>query len=153
MYIITNLFGGKRMRTLYITFVLMSSLVFVLAACGGRDEPEPSAVPTAAAANPAQAAATSGDPTKGEQLYIASCVACHGADAKGVPALGKSLHPSDSEFVRVSSDEELIEFIKVGRQPDHPLNTTGVAMPPKGGNPALSEEGIHDIVAWMRTLE
>lgn len=141
------------MRKVVTILVLMLSLVLVLAACGGGDEPEPGAAPTTAAANPAQPAAATGDPVKGEQLYIASCVACHGADAKGVPALGKSLHPSDSEFVRVSSDEELIEFIKVGRQPDHPLNTTGVAMPPKGGNPALSEEGIHDIVAWMRTLE
>jgi cytochrome c5 len=139
------------MRTFVITSVLLLSLVLVLAACGGGDNPEASApAPTAAQAQPATVA---GDPVKGEQLYIASCVACHGADAKGVPALGKSLHPSDSEFVRVSSDEELFEFIKVGRQPDHPLNTTGVAMPPKGGNPALSEEGIHDIVAWMRTLE
>jgi cytochrome c5 len=139
------------MRTFVITSVLLLSLVLVLAACGGGDEPEASApAPAAAQAQPATVA---GDPAKGEQLYIASCVACHGADAKGVPALGKSLHPSDSEFVRVSSDEELFEFIKVGRQPDHPLNTTGVAMPPKGGNPALSEEGIHDIVAWMRTLE
>jgi cytochrome c5 len=33
-----------------------------------------------------------------------------------------------------------------------PLNTTGVAMPPKGGNPAMSEQDIADIVAYMRTI-
>jgi disulfide bond formation protein DsbB len=84
---------------------------------------------------------------------MASCIACHGADAKGVQGLGKSLHPSDSEFVSQNSDEELVEFIKVGRQPGEPGNTTGVAMPPKGGNPAISDEDLYDIVAWMRTLD
>ena len=53
----------------------------------------------------------------------------------------------------MQSDPELIEFIKVGRQPDHPLNTTGVAMPPKGGSPALSDSDIVDIVAYIRTLD
>jgi mono/diheme cytochrome c family protein len=28
-----------------------------------------------------------------------------------------------------------------------------VAMPPKGGNPALSEEDLADVVAYLRTLE
>jgi disulfide bond formation protein DsbB len=67
--------------------------------------------------------------------------------------LGKSLHPGDSEFVLSKSDEELVEFIKVGRQPDDPLNTTGIAMPPKGGNPAISDSDLYDIVAWIRTLK
>ena len=34
-----------------------------------------------------------------------------------------------------------------------PANTTGVAMPPKGGNPALKEADLADIVAYLRTLE
>jgi hypothetical protein len=67
--------------------------------------------------------------------------------------IGTHLPLIHGEFIRESSDEEMVEFIKVGRQPDHPLNTTGVAMPPKGGNPAFSDEGIYDIVAWMRTLD
>jgi hypothetical protein len=56
-------------------------------------------------------------------------------------------------MVRTDTDEELVEFIKLGRQPDHPDNTTGVAMPPKGGNPAISDADLYDIVAWIRTLQ
>jgi disulfide bond formation protein DsbB len=139
-------------RTLFV--VLMLSFVFILAACGGKDEPEAAGnSAAAAAANDAQPAAVEGDPAHGEELYMASCVACHGPDAKGMPSLGKSLHPSDSEFVKAKSNTELVEFIKVGRQPDDPLNTTGVAMPPKGGNPAISDADLYDVVAWIRTLQ
>lgn len=138
------------MRKVGTILVLMLSLILVLAACGGEDDPAASAAAPAAQAQPA---AVAGDPAHGEELFMSTCIACHGADAKGVQGLGKSLHPSDSEFIRSSSDEKLIEFIKVGRQPGDPGNTTGVAMPPKGGNPAISEADIHDIVAWIRTLE
>ncbi|MCA9797776.1 MAG: cytochrome c, partial [Candidatus Eremiobacteraeota bacterium] len=105
------------------------------------------------AENAATENTAAGNPANGEKLYMSSCVACHGADAKGVPSLGKSLHPSDSAFVHEHSDADLVEFIKVGRQPGEPLNTTGVAMPPKGGNPAISDAELYDIVAWIRTLD
>jgi cytochrome c5 len=143
------------MRKFTILTLLIVAFTLALAACGGNDEPQTTnqAGQTAANSGAAESAAVVGDPARGQTLYMSSCVACHGADATGVAGLGRSLHPSDSEFVRENSDEELVEFIKVGRQPDHPLNITGVAMPPKGGNPALSDEGIYDIVAWMRTLE
>jgi disulfide bond formation protein DsbB len=34
-----------------------------------------------------------------------------------------------------------------------PLNTTGIAMPPKGGNPALTDGQIVDIVAYLRSIQ
>ena len=46
----------------------------------------------------------------------------------------------------------MLEFVKVGRPTGDPLNTTGVDMPPKGGNPALSEEDLYDIVAYIRAI-
>lgn len=46
----------------------------------------------------------------------------------------------------------MVAFLKVGRDPSDPLNTTGVAMPPKGGNPALSDQDLLDIVAFVRTI-
>jgi cytochrome c5 len=144
------------MRKFTVLTVLVVALTLAIAACGGSDEPQTTNPPASQAAadnNVTALSATAGDPEHGETLYMSSCVACHGPDGSGVVGLGKSLHPNDSELVRESSDEELAEFIKVGRQPDHPLNTTGIAMPPKGGNPALSDEGIYDIIAWMRTLD
>ena len=141
------------MRKEYFFTVLIVVFVIVLNACGGKDEESKA---NAASSEPQAAepvAAVEGDPVAGEAIYQSTCVACHGPDAKGVQGLGKSLHPSDSEFIQEKSNEELVAFIKQGRQPDDPLNTTGVAMPPKGGNPALSDEDIQNVVAYMRTLE
>lgn len=91
------------------------------------------------------------DPEKGKQLFLQVCAACHGPDAKGLPHLGKDL--TTSKFVASKTDKELLDFVKVGRSPSDPLNTTGVAMPPKGGNPALSDEDILNIISYIRTLQ
>jgi len=124
------------------TFLPISALLLVLAlavtACGGAPtEPPPPPAPA-------------GDPVKGEELFV-TCAACHGPKGEGVAGLGKNM--TTSEFIAGKSDDELVEFIKVGRAPDDPLNTTGVAMLPKGGNPALSDEDLYDIVAYIRTLQ
>ena len=65
--------------------------------------------------------------------------------------LGKDM--TTSEFIAGKTDAELLEFVMVGRPPDDPLNTTGVLMPPKGGNPALSDEDLVDIIAFVRSLQ
>ncbi len=131
--------------------VVLFFLLLALAACGGND-PEPTATP-APAKPTAAVVAVVGDATAGETVYMGTCIACHGPDAKGVTGLGKSLHAADSEFVRGKSDDELVAFILVGRTPDDPLNTTGVGMPAKGGNPAITEQQLHDVVAYVRTLK
>jgi len=46
----------------------------------------------------------------------------------------------------------LIGFIKSGRPIWDAANTTGLDMPPKGGNPALSDEDLRKIVAYIRAL-
>ncbi len=86
----------------------------------------------------------------GRALYMQTCPACHGPDAKGLPGLGKDM--TTSEFIKAKSDGELVEFIKAGRAPDDPLNTTGVPMPPKGANPALTDADILAIVKFIRSL-
>lgn len=92
----------------------------------------------------------SGDAAHGQQIFVATCATCHGADGKGVKGLGKSLSPS--EFVRKSSDTDLVLMIARGREPGDPQNTTGIAMPPNGGNAALTEKDLRDVVAYLRTL-
>ena len=139
---------GKR----WILAVSLVILVGLLAACGGGGAQEPSApapsqpTPTAAAAAPAK-----GDPAAGEKLYASTCAACHGPDARGLPNLGKDL--VDSDFVKGLSDQELLAFIKKGRPTSDPANTTGVDMPPKGGNPSLTDQQILDIIAYIRSLQ
>ncbi|MBL9120627.1 MAG: c-type cytochrome [Phycisphaerae bacterium] len=87
----------------------------------------------------------------GNKLYHSLCVACHGKGGVGMPNNGKAL--VDNEFVRSLDDDGLLAFVKQGRSPSDPKNTTGIQMPPKGGNPALSDDDILDIIAYLRTLQ
>jgi disulfide bond formation protein DsbB len=58
-----------------------------------------------------------------------------------------------SEFIAGQTDEELVAFVKTGRPASHPLNTTGIDMPPRGGNPALTDADIYDIVAYIHSIQ
>lgn len=86
----------------------------------------------------------------GHDAFVASCSACHGARGEGLDGLGKALAGSD--FIMSKSDPELIAFIKTGRPIWDPDNTSGLDMPPRGGNPALSDEQLESIVKYIRTL-
>jgi len=146
----------QMMRKMFFQPIILAlclmALLLTLAACGGSS-PEPTATPVPPTATPEPVAAVVGDPAVGAKVYQTTCVACHGPDAKGVQGLGKTLHPSESEFVTTKTDEEMVEYIKVGRRIDDPLNTTGIDMPPKGGNPAMTEEDMFNVVAFIRTLQ
>ena len=120
----------------------------LLIVCGSTAS---AARPTAAAPGDAPAANLTGEPARGRQAFAETCAACHGSDARGRPHLGKDL--TASEFAIGLSDAELIEFIKAGRPAGDPLNTTGVPMPPRGGNPSLTDQDLADIVAYLCTLE
>ena len=122
---------------------ILLALALALVACGGGD----TADETAGDAE----AVSAGDPVAGEELYNQVCIACHGPEGEGIEGLGKPF--PESEFIRTHSDQELLEFIKQGRPVSDPENTTGVDMPPKGGNPALTDAEILDIIAYIRTLQ
>lgn len=87
----------------------------------------------------------------GDRLFHSTCVACHGRGGEGVAGNGKAL--KGNAFVVSLDDDGLFEFITKGRGPTDAANTTGIQMPPKGGNPALSEDDILDIIAYLRTLQ
>ena len=87
----------------------------------------------------------------GSKLYANTCIACHGAGGVGIKGNGKAL--AANEFIASLDDDSLLAFIQKGRDPSDPKNTTGVGMPPKGGNPALSEDDLLDIIAYLRTLQ
>jgi disulfide bond formation protein DsbB len=91
------------------------------------------------------------DARQGESAYLVACIACHGPAGEGIAGLGKPL--ADSDFIAGLTDEELLAFIVVGRPTTDPENTSGIAMPPRGGRPNLSDADIRDIVAYLMTLQ
>lgn len=54
--------------------------------------------------------------------------------------------------MKQQDDAALIAFIKQGRPADDPLNESGYAMVPLGGNPTLTYEDVVDVVAYIRQL-
>lgn len=95
--------------------------------------------------------ARSVDADNGRRLFLGTCVSCHGARGEGLPGQGKALIAN--EFIGGLDDAKLLNFVKVGRQPWDSLNTTKVQMPPRGGNPMLSDDDLRDIVSFLRTLQ
>jgi len=87
----------------------------------------------------------------GYDLFVSSCAACHGQGAEGIEDQGLPL--VSSGFIRGTSDEELISFIKRGRPMWDASNTTGLDMPPKGGNPAITDEQLQTIIDYIRALQ
>ena len=125
-------------------------LVLALTACGGGGDSAPSGGSASSAAQEEAMPVSLGDAAAGKEQYDMICIACHGPGGEGIEGLGKPF--TTSEFLREKSDEEMVEFVKTGRPSSDPLNTTGIDMPPKGGNPALTDEQISDIIAYVRTL-
>jgi disulfide bond formation protein DsbB len=87
----------------------------------------------------------------GYDLFIASCTACHGRGGEGIE--GQGLPLVTSGFVRGTSDQDLIGFIKRGRPMWDASNTTGLDMPPKGGNPAITDAQLQTIIDYIRALQ
>jgi len=80
----------------------------------------------------------------GKEVYDTTCIACHGADGSGpipgVPNFNKKKG-------RLSkSDEDLLNHITHGFQSPG----SSMAMPPKGGNPNLTEKNIKDTLKYLR---
>jgi mono/diheme cytochrome c family protein len=158
--------GGLELKKNNIVVGVLVFLVAVIASCGGSSDGNDqatsasgsSAEPTPVKAATAVPTATSEPATSSNADTVAlgkkefgTCAGCHGADATGVTGLGKNLVGSD--FITDISDDDLATFIKVGRSSSDPANTTGIDMPPKGGNPALNDEKLDAIVAYIRSLQ
>jgi len=86
----------------------------------------------------------------GRDLFVSSCSACHGPNGEGMEGIGKPF--TTSQFVKDSTDKEIITLIKMGRPIWDAANTTGVDMPPKGGNPAITDDELNDIITYIRSI-
>ena len=134
----------RTLRILVVPIAMLFALGGIVTACGGSEEGATKGDNTAQGSG-------GGGSADGKELYAGTCASCHGPDAKGLDGLGKDL--TTSEFAIDMSDDDLVTFIKQGRPASDPANTTGVDMPAKGGNPALTDDDLHSIVTYLRTLE
>ncbi len=126
--------------------LLIGVLVLTAGACGGSDS-DSSGDSTASTAPVVIGPA---DVDNGLAVFESTCRACHGPGGEGITGLGKPM--PGSPFITEQSDAALISFLKEGRDAGHPDNTTGVDMPPLGGNNKLTEQDLVDVVAYMRSL-
>ncbi|KJK15815.1 cytochrome-c oxidase, cbb3-type subunit III [Pseudomonas sp. NPDC087612] len=60
------------------------------------------------------------DPANGEKLFAANCVACHGPQGKGTPAMGAPDLTHPTAFIYGSSFAQLQQTIRYGRQGQMP---------------------------------
>ena len=76
----------------------------------------------------------SGDSARGEELYKASCVVCHGPQAKG------GIGPRLANNPVLLNDQAFWKIVYEGKH----------VMPPLKGT--VSEQQMADILAWLQTL-
>jgi disulfide bond formation protein DsbB len=127
-------------KTIFFLMAVMVLALMLVACGGGGDEAD----------STDSGSESTGDVVAGEALFQGKCASCHGVDAKGLPNLGKDM--TTSAFIKSLSDNELLAFIKTGRSVSDSENTTGVDMPPRGGNPDLDDGELLDIIAFIRTI-
>ena len=80
----------------------------------------------------------------GREIYQQTCVACHGADGRGVVPGAPDLTRPDGRLSK--SDSALMNSLLNGlRSPGSPM-----AMPARGGNPDLSDEDMKRVLRYLR---
>lgn len=84
-----------------------------------------------------------GQPEAGGKIYQGTCIACHGPDGKGLIPGAPNFTTSDGPLVK--DNQLLLQHVRDGFQ----RPGTPIAMPPKGGNPALTEQDLKDVIAYL----
>nr|MBA2529459.1 c-type cytochrome [Euzebyales bacterium] len=105
--------------------------------------------PALALAGPDDLAAT-GDAAllaRGEAIYQANCMSCHGADLRGDGPAGQGQDPPPADFLAphalVHADADLVYWVRNGKQ--------GTAMPAFGET--LSDEEIGVVLGYVRAVQ
>ena len=135
MYFVANAIGGQA----YAKMRSDPAAVAERIAPFGRSrigDPAGQTQAPAQAALAAPAASAGAAPRSGSEIYGAACVACHATGAAGSPLFGDSAawaERADQGF------EALTASVLSGKG----------AMPPKAGNPALTEDEIRSAISYM----
>ena len=92
----------------------------------------------------ASLSAAADDAGRGEGVYNGTCVACHGGDGSGslpgVPDLAGKTGPLSQD------DAVVLKRMAEG----FPSSGSSMAMPPRGGDPALTDADLKAVLKYMR---
>ncbi len=80
----------------------------------------------------------------GQAIYSQTCIACHGTNGKGAIPGVADLTKRDGALSK--PDEALLNNITEGFQSPG----SALAMPPRGGNPTLTEEDVEAVIEYLR---
>ncbi|MBA3533575.1 MAG: c-type cytochrome [Ardenticatenales bacterium] len=86
----------------------------------------------------------------GQELYEESCGVCHGLRGEGIEGLAPAL--AGSARTEETPNKTWIDLVRAGIPADHPDNQSGIAMPPSGGRPDLTEADLAAILDYLRAL-
>lgn len=95
--------------------------------------------------------AGSSETRDGQRWFSQSCATCHGMTGQGMPHQGANLRTSQN--LAKATDDELFELIRDGRQPTDPKSIMKLPMPPRGGNPSMTDGQIRQIMAYLRQMQ
>ena len=138
----------------FIVRVVAVALAAVVAGCddggtahggGGRSKSPPAWARSDSTALPSR------DPEYGKALYSQTCITCHGPRGHGMPKQGTNLR--SSKFIAEHTDEQIVAFLRQGRLAEDPENQMGILMPARGGNQALDDASLANIVAFLRQVQ
>jgi len=111
----------------------------LLAACGQDDKPAPSASPSASSSPGAATVAAAGDATKGQQIWLGQCVACHNPDPGKDGPIGPAVRGSSRDLLEA-------RVLHATYPPGYKPKRETKVMPPR---PDLVA-GIPDLAAYLR---
>jgi mono/diheme cytochrome c family protein len=146
----------------FLIMIVVMLMALLLAACSS-EKPADESVESAKPSNgggPGQAVTLTGDATKGAQVFVDTCVRCHGDQGKtGIANPGSKdgtippLNPIDSsmvnkDFKTFATNIDL--FIEHGSTPEG--DSPSLVMTPFGDNKVLTPQQIADVIAYVISL-